>query len=260
MDEYLLARYLQLPDGTLPHLGVRPGEVAPVALLCGSPGRVERISRRLDDNRSFGGDRGFPVFTGAYNGRPVSVASSGMGCPSVAVAVEELAQAGARTFLRLGSCASLHPAAPIGSLLLATAAVRDEGTSPYYAPASLPAVADHQLTQHLHETAGDLGLAHRLGVIRSTDSFYEGERKREIIDRWRRLGVLAFEMESAALFTVAAAFELRAATLLVPGSNLVTGTSTYRGDDLDAYRQGVDRMIELGLEAASRLPQVGEGA
>src|SRR5438552_9766365 len=121
----------------------------------------------------------------------------------MSIAIEELAASGVRTFIRAGSCASINERVRVGDIAIAHGAVRDEGTSPYYAPMNYPAVASPRVVRALTDAAEELGLAARVGLTRSTDSFYEGERKVEIIDRWRALGVLTFEMESSALFTVA---------------------------------------------------------
>lgn len=257
MENYLLDRYLWLPDGSLPHVQVRPGQVTPAAILCGSPARVERVSRRLQGVQELSGDRGFPVYVGEHQGTRVTVASTGLGCPSVAVTVEELIAAGVRRFIRAGSCASIDPGLPIGALLIADQAFPDEGTSRYYGADGSPVGADRALTEAMRSAAVDLGLEIGRGAIRSTDSFYEGERKREIIDHWRGEGVRAFDMESSALFTVARARGAAASTILVPGSNLVQGTSTYQGVQVEAYRAGEEAMISIALEAAVRSEDVG---
>ena len=119
---------------------------------------------------------------------------------------------------------------PIGDVVIGTAGVRDEGLSHTYAPPIYPAIADPDVVAALRATAEAEGTPYHLGLVRSTDSFYEGERKVEIIDQWRELRVLVFEMESSALFTVAMVRGLRGGSILVPGSNLVTGQkSTYQG-------------------------------
>lgn len=253
MENYLENRYLRLPDGTFPHMGVTEGDVNPYVILCGNPERVERIQKYLDNASLVGEKRGFIVYSGSYKNVPISVASNGMGCPAVAVAVEELAAVGGETFIRVGSCASIHPQAEIGSTIIATAAARDEGTSKYYAPDIHPAVADHHVTQALHEASEQQGVPYFSGVVRSTDSFYRGERTRKIIDRWRELGVLAFDMESSTLFTVASQFSCRSGSILVPGSNLITGHSTYQGHSIKEYDHGIETIITITLNTASQL-------
>lgn len=251
---YLTERYLRLPDGSFPHLGIRgEGDVAGVAIVSGSPERVELMASMMEGAERVGDRRGYAVWTGGYRGSRVTVATSGVGSPSLSIAVEELGACGVRTFIRAGSCASIDERVPVGGVAIAHGAVRDEGTSPYYAPMNYPAVASPRVQRALEDAAADLGIDVAVGLTRSTDSFYEGERKAEIIERWRNLGVLTFEMETSALFTVAGAMGWEAGSLLVAGTNLVTGEATYNGERLDEYRLGQDQMLDLALAAAAAL-------
>lgn len=246
-------RFVTLPDGTVPHLRVRPGDVAPGVIFSGDPGRIELIKGYLDEARPVGQNRGFVVYTGSMNGVPVTIASHGVGAPSVSIVMEELALNGGRYFIRLGSGAATLPGIAVGQPLIATGAVRDEGTSPYYAPASYPAVADLEVTLALRQALSEVGGAYRCGVVRSTDSFYEGERKVELIEQWARLGVLAFEMEVSAIYCMAPALGVKAGSVIVPGANLVEGTSTYGGTGLEKYQAGMDRSIRACLRALALL-------
>ena len=177
-QQYLTERILRLPDGTLPHMGIRgDGDVAPYVLLSGNPARVELMKEHICDCVHIGSERGYVLYTGSYKGVRMTLASSGLGSPSTAVALEELAAAGGKTFIRTGSCASIQPEVVVGDLIIATAAVRDEGTSSYYAPEIFPAVADHQVVAALWQVARERGIDCHLGIIRSTDSFFEGQRK-----------------------------------------------------------------------------------
>jgi uridine phosphorylase len=250
-DQWLTTRYLRLPDGTFPHLGVREGDVAPVVLLSGSPERVEKLAGMLDSCGKVGDRRGYSVFTGTYRGSSVSVATSGLGSPSVSIAVEELGACGARTFIRVGSCASISPKVPVGGVAIAHAAVSDEGTSRYYAPVNYPPVASPRVVQALTAAAGEMGLDVAVGLTRSTDSFYEGERTVAIIDEWRTKGVLTFEMETSCLFTVAGVLGWDAGSILCAGSNLLTGEATYKGDCVEAFAAGEAAMLTISLAAAA---------
>lgn len=253
MSAYLTERYLRLPDGSFPHLGTNEGEVAEVVLLSGSPERVELMAGMLEDPRKVSDRRGYSVYRGTYAGRPLSVATSGVGSPSLAIAVEELGACGARTFLRVGSCAAISERVAVGDIVVAHAAACDEGTSRYYAPINFPPVATPRVVQALLDSARRVATRVQIGMTRSTDSFYEGERKSEVIDLWRQLGVLTFEMESSALFTVASAKGWEAGSILVAGSNLLSGESTYRGDRLEEFRAGQEKMIVVALSAAADL-------
>lgn len=255
-ERYLIDRLMALPDGTLPHLGVRnDGSVASVALLSGSPARVELMAGMLTGAMRVGDRRGYLVYTGSFDGSRVTVATSGVGAPSASIAIEELGAVGARTFVRVGSCAAISRLVPVGGLAVATGAVVDEGTSRYYAPANFPAVTSLRVTQALIAAAVALGQKPAVGLTRSTDSFYEGERKREIIDLWKNLGVLTFEMETSTFCTVCAARGWEAGAILVAGSNLLTGEATYQGDAVDAFESGQSAMLRIALSAAAKLSE-----
>jgi uridine phosphorylase len=251
---YLTDRYLRLPDGSFPHLGIRgDGDVAAVAVVSGSPERVELMASMMEGAERVGDRRGYAVYTGTYRESRISVATSGVGSPSLAIAVEELGACGVRTFIRAGSCASIDERLRIGDVAIAHGAVRDEGTSPYYAPMNYPAIGSPRVLRALIDCAADLDVDVAVGLTRSTDSFYEGERKAEIIERWSSLGVLTFEMETSALFTVAGAMGWEAGSLLVAGSNLLTSEATYRGNRIEEYGRGQDRMLDVALGAAATL-------
>ena len=251
---WLTTRYMRLPDGTFPHLGTRGGgDVADVVLLSGSPERVELMAGLLDGTEKVGDRRGYQVYTGKYRGRRLSVATSGVGSPSMSIAVEELAACGAKTLIRVGSCASISLAVPVGGIAIANGAVSDEGTSRYYAPINFPPVASQRVVRAIADAASALGVEVPIGLTRSTDSFYKGERTTEIIDQWRRLGVLAFEMETSCLFTVAAALGLEAGSIICAGSNLLTGEATYQGQEMASFATGQQKMLEIALAAAASL-------
>ena len=180
----------------------------------------------LDDAEKVGDARGYLVFTGSYSGQPLTVATSGVGSPSMSIAVEELAACGTHTMIRVGSSAAISDRLPVGGLMVAMAAVCDEGTSRYYAPPNFPPVAARQVVDALVEAATALDTPVEVGLTRSTDSFYEGERVASIIELWRGLGVLTFEMETSCLFTVAAKLGLEAGSIVCVGSNLLTGEAT----------------------------------
>jgi len=252
-NSWLTDYHLKQPDGSFPHLGTKAGDVAEVVLVSGSPDRVGLMAEMLDEAEQVGDRRGFSVFSGAYRGSRLSVATSGVGSPSMAIAVEELAACGAATFIRVGSCAAISPSLPVGGLAVATGAVSDEGTSSYYAPTNFPPVATLRVVNALVDAAGQLGADVEVGLTRSTDSFYRGERTQEIIELWKSLGVLTFEMETSCLFTVAARLGCEAGSVLCVGSNLLTGKATYSGDHLKEYRAGQQRMLELAMLAASGL-------
>ena len=200
------------------HIGLGTGDAGGYCILPGDPGRCEKIAAYFDAPAFVCSNREYTTWTGTLEGEKVSVVSTGIGGPSAAIAMEELHQIGVHTFLRVGTCGGIRLDVKSGDVVVATGAVRMEGTSREYAPIEFPAVADFEVTCALAESARALGKPCKIGVVQCKDSFYgqhspqrmpvsfELEQKWEA---WKRLGVLASEMESAALFTVAAALGVR---------------------------------------------------
>lgn len=200
------------------HINCKQGDVGRYCILPGDPGRCEKIARYFDDPVHVMTNREYVTYTGTLLGEKVSVTSTGIGGPSAAIAMEELANIGVHTFVRVGTCGGIDLSVQSGDVVVATGAVRMEGTSREYAPIEWPAVPDFTVTSALVEACKNLGYPWHAGVVQCKDSFYgqhsparmpvsyELEQKWEA---WKRLGVLASEMESAALFAVAAARRVR---------------------------------------------------
>ena len=200
------------------HIRCVPGDVGRYCILPGDPGRCAAIAALFDDARLVAQNREFTIYTGALLGEPVTVCSTGIGGPSAAIAMEELTAIGADTFVRVGTCGGIDLDVRSGDIVVATGAVRQEGTSREYAPIEFPAVADLTVTNALVDAARSMGKTVHAGVVQAKDSFYgqhspgrmpvsfELQNKWEA---WKRLGVKASEMESAALCVVAAARKVR---------------------------------------------------
>ncbi len=200
------------------HIRCREGDVGRYVFLPGDPGRCESIAAHFDDPVHVGTNREFNIYTGTLLGQRVSVCSTGIGGPSAAIAMEELAAIGADTFIRIGTCGGIALDVLPGDVVVATGAIRYEHTSQEYAPPEFPAVPSFDVTAALKAAAEQLGYRTHTGVVQCKDSFYgqhSPERSpvyyelQQKWDSWRRLGVLASEMESAALFVVAAALGVR---------------------------------------------------
>lgn len=205
------------------HLELKKGDAAEYAILPGDPGRVEKIAACLENPAEVARNREFVTYAGSLAGRRVLVTSTGIGGPSAAIAMEELAALGTRVFLRVGTCGGMQTDVVGGDLIIPTAAIRMEGTSREYLPPEYPAVADFSLCSAVVQAARRLGCRCHIGVVQSKDSFYgqhEPERMPvgpELLYKWRafvRAGALASEMECAALFSVAACLRVRAAAVL----------------------------------------------
>ena len=200
------------------HIQCAQGEVGGYCILPGDPGRCESIAALFEDAKFVGQNREYVIYTGTLLGEKVSVCSTGIGGPSAAIAMEELAAIGADTFVRVGTCGGIDVNVQSGDIVVATGAVRFEGTSREYAPIEFPAVSDFGIAAALTDAARAMGKTCHTGVVQCKDSFYGQHSPSrmpvsyELLNKWeawKRLGVKASEMESAALFVVAAALGVR---------------------------------------------------
>lgn len=250
-------------EDTLYHVQLRAGDVGRYVLLPGDPGRVERIARYLDHPRFVASNREYCTWTGSLLGEKVSVTSTGIGCPSTAIAVEELMMIGADTFIRVGTAGGIQPENKTGDVAIITGAIRDEGTTSQYLPIEFPAVADLDVTLALREAAQRLGLRYHLGIAHSKDSFYaEVEPHRmpiaaRLLERWEAWkggGAVASEMEAAVIFILASIHRKRAG-----GVMLIIGNPAEQMNqqDLEAWNQMLseDRQILVAIEGLKILIQ-----
>ena len=202
------------------HIAVGTGEVGEYCILPGDPGRCEKIAMHLENPVHIMTNREYEIWNGSLGDKKVTVCSTGIGGPSTAIAVEELVACGAKTLIRVGTCGGISLDVKCGDVVIASGAVRQDGTSREYAPAEFPAVPDLYTTAALHGAARALGYKAHVGVVQSKDSFY-GQHSpsrmptsTELMakwEAWKRLGVLASEMEAATLFVVGAALGVKTA-------------------------------------------------
>ena len=195
------------------HIGVSEGEVGKYCLLPGDPGRCEQIAKYFDEPHFVSSNREYTIYNGKLNGEVVTVCSTGIGGPSTAIAVEELFACGTRTFIRIGTCGGIDLSVRPADVVIASGAVRQDGTSREYAPIEFPAVPTADVLFALSLAARELDVSHSIGVVQSKDSFY-GQHSptrmatsSELLEKWeawKRLHVLASEMEASTLFTVGA--------------------------------------------------------
>lgn len=246
------------------HLGLHTDDLAgaTLAIVPGDPARVARIAARLENARPLASQREFTSHLGSVDGTPIVVCSTGIGGPSVSVAVEELAQLGVRTFLRVGTTGSIQPDVTSGTIVITQAAVRLDGASFHFAPAEYPAASDFWCTKALVEAAEELQADYRVGITASSDTFYPGqerydtvagtvtERFRGSLADWRELKVINYEMESATLFTMCSANGWRAGCVAgVIANRAIEEIPT----DEAAIAATEERVIDVGIEAARRL-------
>ncbi|MCI8856189.1 MAG: uridine phosphorylase [Clostridiaceae bacterium] len=253
-------------NGKQYHIQVGGGEIGRYVLLPGDPKRCIKIAQYLDQAELIADSREYVTYTGLLDGERVSVTSTGIGGPSAAIALEELVQAGADTFLRVGTCGGMQPEVQSGDLVIATGAVRMEGTSREYAPLEYPAVASLDAVNALVSAAKALNKPYHTGVVQCKDSFYGQHSPQdkpvsyELMQKWeawKRMGCLASEMESAALFIVAASLRVRIGTCLLAIANQERerlGLDNPVVHDTDgAIRVGIEamRLLIQGDHAAS---------
>lgn len=210
------------------HIGVGKGEVGRYVFLPGDPKRCEKIAKYFDQPVKVGDSREFVTYTGYLNGVKVSVTSTGVGGPSASIAMEELVACGADTFIRVGTCGGMDMNVQSGDLVIATGAIRMEGTSKEYAPIEYPAVADLGMVNALVEGAKRVNASYHTGVVECKDAFY-GQHRPETLpngqdllrkwNAWLGMGCKASEMESAALFIVAGYLHVRCGTTLLVVAN-----------------------------------------
>jgi 5'-methylthioadenosine phosphorylase/purine-nucleoside phosphorylase len=227
------------------HLRAEPGDYAEGCLLPGDPLRAKYIAETfMQDVRQVNGERGMLGYTGTFNGRPVSVQSSGMGCPSAGIVIEELIQLGVKKILRVGTCGGLQPGMSMGELIVAISAVPAAATATHLIGGEPHApTADWELVHGAVHHAKELGKKVRVGPIVSSDVFYNPDSGQ--YGRWSDRGILAVEMEAAMLFTVGALKKIQTGCLLIVSDVVVEGEFMRISDD--DMKAAVDQMTELAL-------------
>lgn len=244
------------------HVGLAKGEVGEYVLVPGDPGRTPVIAKFLENAREVAFSREYRTFTGGLGGVSVSTVSTGMGGPSVAIGVEELSELGVHTFLRVGTCGAAQPEIKMGDLVIATGAVRSEGTPTGYVPLEYPAIASLDVVNALVEAAKAAGAPHHVGIIRSVDALYSDlvpdsmprPHLRDELEMWSRAGVLSNDMESSTLFVVARIRKRRAGTINLCVDELGAGEIHH----LDP--KYMDRMLKVAVDAIRRLIQKDKSA
>ncbi len=241
------------------HLRAEPGDYAPIVLLPGDPNRATRIAERFDGglaaSRRVNEHRAMFGYTGTFRGIPVSVQTTGMGTPSLSIVVEELLRLGARRLIRVGTCGGIGRGIRTGDLVVASAATPFDGTTATYLHGDPYApTADFGLVRGLVDAAAAKGIRHHVGQVATVDVFYNPDP--DYVSKWRSRGVLAFEMETSALYLLAsrawaAGEDVRAATVLTVSDVLSEETTSEESYlPLSELEKATEQMIDVGLEAA----------
>jgi uridine phosphorylase len=243
------------------HVKLAPGDVAPYVLLPGDPGRVPVVASHWDESREIASNREYVTYTGTYRGAPITCTSTGIGAPSTAIALEELARVGATTFVRIGTCGSLQERVRIGDVAIFDSAARYDGASRLYAPVEFPAVADHDVVSAASEAAQGQGVTHHVGTTLSTDVFYTPQEgvafggyhqswAREVYEDARRQNILAAEMESSVLMVLTRIWGLRGGALAIVADDVFASVDETGAFDAEAT-------FDVGAAQMERLARVG---
>ena len=241
------------------HIKLGPGDIPRCVILPGDPGRVEKIASYFDEAEHVVTNREYCTWKGKVGNLPIACTSTGIGCPSAAIALEELIKIGCDTFIRVGTCGSLQPGVDVGDLAITTASVREDGTTAQYVPLSYPAVADLDVTLALREAAQKLGFKAHTGIGHTKDAFYtEGEEGLPMAEHlalqwkaWERSNVISTSMEASALFVVGSIKKVRVGEVLA-----VIGL-TYCDQPI-VKKVGVEEAIKCAIEAMKILAGNGK--
>ena len=237
-----------------PHLLVEPGDLTDIALVPGDPGRVDRIAGLCDDHEVVAQNREYKLVNATYEGRELTICSTGIGSPSTAIAVEELEAVGVETLIRVGTTGALQEGIEIGDMVVASGAAKDEGTTGRYESDTVPAVPDYDVLSSLVDAAEANDEDVHVGPIATDDAFYA--ETDEYITDWEAAGLLAVEMEAAALFSLCRRKGLRSGAICTVDGNLVEGTQKGETEDdelPEKARNNVERAIEISLTATTSL-------
>jgi uridine phosphorylase len=254
------------------HIQLSAGDVAPYVLLPGDPGRVAKVAALWDEAHKVSENREYVTYTGVYKGAPISCTSTGIGCPSTSIAIEELARVGAHTFIRIGTCGTFQDHIRNGDIAIFDSAARYDGASHLYAPPEFPAVADHAVVSACIQAGDALGLRYHVGTTRSADTFYAGHPKpgssfnqfwqsnwRDHFEDLKRLNIIAAEMEASVIFVLARVWGLRAGGMAVVVDNVLENLAEAEEFDPETIfehtEENIKKLAMMGNEAIYLLNQ-----
>jgi uridine phosphorylase len=245
------------------HLGITEEELngATLAIIPGDPARVQKIAEEMDNPKFLASHREYTIYLAELDNHPVVVCSTGIGGPSTSIAVEELAQLGVRTFLRVGTTGAIQPNVHVGDMIVTTGSVRLDGASLHFAPMEFPAVADFGVATAMKEAVEEAGADVHMGVTASSDTFYPGQERYDtfsgrVVSRfkgsmkeWQEMGVLNFEMESATLLTMCASSGLKAGCV----AGVIINRTQKEIPDHATLKETETRSVKVVVEAARKL-------
>ncbi|MDV7103046.1 uridine phosphorylase [Vibrio sp. TH_r3] len=245
------------------HLGITAADLkgATVAIIPGDPDRVPKIAAEMENAIQLASHREYNVYLAELDGSPVVVCSTGIGGPSTSIAVEELAQCGVRTFLRVGTTGAIQSDVNVGDMIVSTGSVRLDGASTHFAPLEFPAVANFEVATAMKEAVEESGAKVHMGVTASSDTFYPGQERYDTfsgrvvkrfqgsMQEWQDMGVLNFEMESATLFTMCASSGLKAGCV----AGVIINRTQKEIPDHVTLKETETRSIQVVISAARKM-------
>jgi uridine phosphorylase len=264
-----------MPELPQYHIKLKTGDVAPYVLLPGDPGRVPKVAQLWDTAEKMAENREYTTYTGTYKGAPITCTSTGIGCPSTGIALEELARIGATTFIRIGTCGTFQDYVRNGDIAIFDSAMRYDGASHLYAPPEYPAAAHYEVINACIKAGDDLGYPYHVGTTRSADTFYACHPRpgssfnnfwqsawRDHFYDLQRLNVVAAEMEASLIFVLARVWGLRAGGISVVLDNVlhVTGeTGKFEPEaGIDHASDHIDRLARMGCEVVRILYELDQ--
>ncbi len=262
------------------HLKIQEGDVAPYVLLPGDPKRVPIVASFWDEAHLVADNREHVTYTGVYKGVPISCTSTGMGCPSTAIAMEELARCGVKNFIRIGTCGTFQDYVKKGDIQIFDSACRYDGTSYHYAPGPFPAVADHEVIEACIAAAKGMNKPYHVGTTRTQDTFYANypdpgssfngfwqSRWKEFYPDLKRLNVMGGEMETSIVLVLTRIWGLRGGAMAVTLDNIIESQEDEQGGReyepekaLDHSEDNIKTLSLLGCEAIKKLYELDQAA
>ena len=263
MDLVKLSKYMELPGGVQPVLTIKKGDIEKIVIVTNTDDFARLVTSRMSDVRKIPHRAKawgvveclYQTYTGKIDDIKASVCEFGWSAGQIESTLTELINVGAEVVIYCGCTGSYQENIKIGDLEIITGAVRDEGTSRYYAPIQYPAVADYYVTDALVRAAEKLGVTHHIGILRTTDGFYASQRAEEIVVKWNKLGVFSVEQELAAVYTICSTRGVRAGSVQAVTGNLIVGRHECQGDDLEIARKGESDAMDTTVEAVKILAQ-----
>jgi uridine phosphorylase len=245
------------------HLGITAADLkgATVAIIPGDPDRVPKIAAEMENPVQLASHREYNVYLAELDGKSVVVCSTGIGGPSTSIAVEELAQCGVRTFLRVGTTGAIQSDVNVGDMIVSTGSVRLDGASSHFAPLEFPAVPDFAVASAMKEAVEESGAKVHMGITASSDTFYPGQERYDTfsgrvvkrfqgsMQEWQDMGVLNFEMESATLFTMCASSGLKAGCV----AGVIINRTQKEIPDHTTLKETETRSIKVVVAAARKM-------